>query len=236
MNRFQFDPSRGLNVQIFNKEITNVFHCLFYANMSNHTGPQLKYNGVPIHKCPMDMFNYQQILFEQQPDFVIECGAYQGGSTLFFANILDLIGKGEVISIDICQRKESWYPKVREHSRTILIEGSSTDTSVVEKVKDITKNSTSSFLILDSLHTKEHVLQEMLSYSDILCSEDYMIVEDGNLNGHPLPPQWHTQTSTGGPFEAVMEFMQINDEFVLDKEYENRFLFTFAPSGYLKKK
>ena len=243
--RIEFDPEEmtALNVEAnglyFNlslEDIIDTFHCLFWWSEIHHSGPQKEYNGVAIHKCPFDMFNYQHIMFTQQPDYVIECGAYQGGSTLFFADTLDLIGKGKVISVDICERDETWYPKVREHKRTILIQGSSTDPAVVNRVKDIMKDSKSTFVILDSLHTKEHVLSEMKIYSDLLFSGNYMIVEDGNLNGHPLPPQWHTQTANeGGPFEAIEEFMKVNTGFHIDKEYENRSLFSYAPSGYIKK-
>ena len=227
----------GFSLNLPSQHIIDAFHCLFYSSESHHPGPRKEYNGVPIHKCPFDMFNYQQIIFTQNPEYVIECGAYQGGSTLFFADTLDLIGKGKVISIDICEREETWHPKVREHERTILIQGSSTDLAVVNRVKDITKDSKSTFLILDSLHTEEHVLSEMMIYSDLLFSGNYMIVEDSNLNGHPVPPQWHTQTANeGGPFEAIQEFMKINNNFEIDKDYENRFLFSYSPSGYLVRK
>ena len=183
------------------------------------------------------MFNYQQIIFEQKPDFIIECGAYQGGSTMFFAHQLDLMNNGKIISVDICEREESWYPQVREHERTILLKGSSVDDLIVQKVKNIAGNSTNNLIILDSLHTKAHVLQEMIKYSDLLSSGNYMIVEDGNLNGHPLPPAWHTQTANeGGPFEAIEKFFKINDQFKIDQGIENRFLFSYAPSGYLVKK
>jgi cephalosporin hydroxylase len=236
MSRFEL-VQHGLNIQITTEEIVNVFHCLFYANESAHSGPTKKYMGVPIHKNPGDMFNYQQIIYNQKPDFIIECGAFQGGSTLFFAHTLDLIGKGKVISVDICERDESWYPQVREHDRAILITGSSTDKAIIEQIRELTAGSMSNFVILDSLHTKAHVLDEMKLYNEFLFSGNYMIVEDGNLNGHPLPPAWHSQTAReGGPFEAIQEFMQKNNEYSRDHEYEKRFLFSYAPSGYLRKR
>lgn len=238
MNRLQLNNNNdGLQVNISGDEIVNVFHCLYYLNESRHSGPPILYHGVPIHKLPGDLFNYQQIIFDQKPDYIIECGAYQGGSTLYFAHQLDLINKGKIISIDICEREENWYPQVREHERTVLIEGSSVDQAVVQQVKDIVGNSRNNLVILDSLHTKPHVLQEMLQYSDLLSSGNYMIVEDSNLNGHPLPPDWHSATKKeGGPFEALVEFFKINDKFRLDQELEKRFMFSYCPSGYLVKK
>ncbi|MDX9964142.1 CmcI family methyltransferase [Desulfobacter postgatei] len=237
MNRFKLTNEFNMDITISKQEIINAFHCIFYANESNHSGPPNLYNGVPIHKNPLDLFNYQQILFEQRPDYIIECGAYQGGSTLYFADILNTIGHGKIISIDICERQESWYPKVHEHERTILIEGSSVDKNIVDKVKEIVTGSKSVFVILDSLHTRDHVLSEMNSYADLLSSGNYMIVEDSNLNGHPLPPQWHSGTMTeGGPFEAIEKYLSQNDTLIVDRELENRFLFSYAPFGYLKKK
>lgn len=236
MNRLQI-TNDGLAVNISRDEIVNVFHCLYYLNESQHSGPPILYHGVPIHKHPGDLLNYQQIIFEQKPDYIIECGSYQGGSTLYFAHQLDLINKGKIISIDICEREESWYPQVREHDRTILIKGSSVDQAVLQQVKDIVGTAHNNLVILDSLHTKDHVLQEMLHYSDLLSSGNYMLVEDGNLNGHPLPPEWHSATAReGGPFEAIVEFFKRNEQFRLDQELEKRFLFSYAPSGYLVKK
>lgn len=236
MSRFQLNND-GLAVNISNDELVNAFHCLFYGKESSHPGPPKLYHGVPIHKNPFDMFNYQQIISEQKPDYIIECGAYQGGSTMFFAHQLELLKHGKVISVDICEREEKWYPQVKAHERTILLEGSSVSDQILQKIKDIIGNSTNNFVILDSLHTKAHVLQEMVKYSELLSSGNYMIVEDSNLNGHPLPPEWHTQTANeGGPFEAIEEFFKINRQFKIDHELEQRFLFSYAPSGYLVKK
>lgn len=102
----------GLNIKLSRAEIIDIYHCQFYAGESTHSGPAKDYMGVPIHKNPCDMFNYRQIVIVQKPDFIIECGAYQGGSTLFFAHTLDLIGKGKVISVDTCERDKQCYPQV----------------------------------------------------------------------------------------------------------------------------
>jgi cephalosporin hydroxylase len=237
MNRFVLKNTGDLDVTICKKEIIDTFHCIYYGNENNHSGPAQMYNGVPIHKNPMDMFNYQQILFEQRPDYIIECGAFQGGSTLYFADILTLIGKGKIISVDICERSQNWYPQVRQHEKTICLEGSSVDHSIIEEVRKIVGDSKSVFIILDSLHTKDHVLLEMENYGPLCSSGNYMIVEDSNLNGHPLPPKWHTGTmEEGGPFEAVQAYMQKYNDFLIDSDLENRFLFSYAPSGYLRKK
>lgn len=219
-----------------NQMIIDIFHKLYYYNSSKQI-PQMTYNGVPIQKLPFDMFNYQQIIFDQKPDFIIECGANKGGSTLFFANILDIIGKGKVISIDICEREGVWHETVRKHEKICRLKGSSIDPKIVSNVNEIIKDNRNCFVILDSLHTKQHVLQEMVIYSKFISSGNYLIVEDSNLNGHPLPPEWHKETKNeGGPFEAIIEFLKLRNDFKVDFNLENRFLFTYAPSGYLQKK
>ncbi len=212
------------------------FHILFYKNASSPEVREPRWNGVPIQKCPFDLFNYQEILSSQKPDYIIECGAYRGGSTLFFANLCDMFGKGKVISIDICERAENWNPKTRKHDRVICIAGSSTDLKVLKAVEEMVADSSSNFVILDSLHTKQHVLEELRAYSRFLFPGNYIIVEDSNLNGHPLPPEMHRGTSTGGPYEAAIEFLAENDKFEVDRHYEDNFLFSYAPSGYLFRK
>ncbi len=228
-----FEPGK-FELYLSKQTITDFFHIYFWD--SAPTGEQeMRYRGVPLHKHPGDLFNYQQIISEQKPDFIIECGAFRGGSTLYFADLLNAIGKGKVISIDICERDESWYPEVREHPRTILLEGSSVDPQIIEKVKELTKGSKGNFVILDSLHTRDHVLKELNFYSRFLFPGNYLIVEDSNLNNHPIPPAMHQETSGGGPFEAVEDFLKNENGFAVDAEIEKRFLFSFAPSGYLVK-
>lgn len=218
------------------QSIIDQFHIMFYRNASSKERREPCWNGVPIQKCPFDLFNYQEIITSQKPDYIIECGAYRGGSTLFFANLCDMIGKGKVVSVDICERSENWYPKTRKHDRVICVTGSSTDPKVVRTVHEIVEDSKSNFIILDSLHTKAHVLDELHAYADLAFPGNYVIVEDSNLNGHPLPPQMHSQTAGGGPFEAAVAFLAETDKFEIDRHYETNFLFSYAPSGYLVRK
>ncbi len=227
-----------LDIRMHPQEIFDIFHCYFYLNESRHDEQfPLVYHGVPIHKNPCDLFNYQQIIFETRPDFIIECGAFQGGSTLFFAHQLDLMGHGRVVSIDICEREESWYPEVSAHPRVDTVVGSSVAPETVAMVRETVAGAGSVMVVLDSLHTRAHVLEELLAYREFVRPGNYIIVEDGNLNGHPLPPQWHPQTAAaGGPFEAVEEFLAMDGGFEQDERYPRRFLFSYAPNGYLRRK
>jgi len=229
-------PGVAQTLEMSRQDCARFFHCFFFAHQTEWHGVVPQYGGVTIHKNPCDLFNYQQIIFAQQPDWIIECGAFEGGATLFFAHLLDLIGKGRVISVDICEREGVWHEKVRQHPRVTCLPGSSTDPAVVSQVHELVGEGRNNFVILDSLHTKAHVLGELEAYSPLLGSGNYLIVEDSNLNGHPIPVEWYSCPPEGGPYEAVAAFLQGRDDFRIDREMEQRFLFSYAPSGYLVKK
>ena len=125
---------------------------------------------------------------------------------------------------------------MKDHERTILLPGSSIDENIIEQVKGIVGEKRNNFIILDSLHWRDHVLQEMIAYAEMLSPGNYMVVEDSNLNGHPIPKSVYKCPAEGGPFEAVEMFMKQRNDFQIDNEIEQRFLFSFAPSGYLIKK
>jgi len=231
-----FLPNGGGALTLNRDDIVRFFHVFFWAHLTKLGRKHPEYQGVPIHKSPGDLFNYQQIILAQQPDYIIECGAFQGGATLYFANQLDLIGKGKVISIDISEREGVWHDTVRSHPRITCLAGSSTDQAIIHRVYELAGDKRNNFVILDSLHTKAHVLAELKAYAGLLQSGCYLVVEDSNLNGHPIPPEWHPPTAKeGGPHEAIADFLRERDDFTIDREMEERFLFSFAPSGYLKK-
>jgi len=183
--------------------------------------------GTPILQYPSDMFNVAEIIWETQPDYLVECGTNRGGTALFFASIFELIGRGKVITIDL-KRKEMPNHRVFKE-RVYFIEGDSTDLTVVENVKMMVHNS-STMVVLDSDHSKEHVLKEMELYSDIVTIGNYMIVEDGTVNGHPILPEYGP-----GPYEAIRQFLSIRSDFETDEEKEKKHLITSCPSGFLRK-
>ena len=158
-----------------------------------------------------------------RPDFVVETGTWCGGSALYFAMLFDHIGHGQVITIDIAA--DGNRP---EHSRITYITGSSVDTTIIRQVQDaVGKRRT--MVVLDSDHSADHVYDEMIAYSPLVQTGDYLIVEDTNVNGHPAYPEFGP-----GPMEAVDKFLSENDEFVIDRRCE-RFLMTHCPRGYLRR-
>jgi len=207
------------------KNVVGQFHKLYYDSFNfDKTWGDTFWLGSAVRKCPFDLWVYQEIIYKLRPDVIIESGTFQGGSALFLASICDLVNKGEILTIDV-EGKEN-RP---QHKRIKYLLGSSVSEEIVGKVKDFIKNKTRVMVILDSDHKKEHVLNELNIYSNFVTDENYLIVEDTCINGHPVDPDFGP-----GPMEAVDEFLKKNKDFVIDKDKE-KFYLTFNPRGYLRK-
>jgi cephalosporin hydroxylase len=181
--------------------------------------------GTPTLKLPLDMWVYQEIVSEVRPALVIETGTYRGGSALFLATVMDRLGTGRVLSIDV----ERWSP-LPEHPRVEYVLGSSVASDVAERARAAAGGADGPVLvILDSVHTREHVLAELDLYADLVTPGSYCIVEDTNVNGHPILPAWGP-----GPTEAVEAFLARRDDFARDRRRE-RFMLTMNPGGYLRR-
>jgi cephalosporin hydroxylase len=179
--------------------------------------------GAQALKNPLDLWVYQEIVFETKPELIVETGTYRGGSALYLASLCDLLGRGEVVSIDIEPLRDD-YP---EHPRITYLGGrSSTDADVVEEVRARAADRPI-LVILDSDHTQDHVEAELAAYGPLVPVGCYVIVEDSNIGRirKDLMP---------GPHEAIETFLASTDEFEVDRERE-KFLITFNPSGYLRR-
>ncbi len=191
---------------------------------------EVSWLGIGMWKLPFDAFIIQELLFKVQPDFVIETGTNFGGSSLFYASILKLIGKGRVITIDI-KDKASGIDEIKSRldlSITRVI-GDSVSNETYKQMLSIAGANKTFFVILDSWHTKEHVLKELRIYSHLIHMGSYIIVEDTHVSGHPIKWKWGD-----GPYEAVHEFLQENSTFAVDKRCE-KLAMTFNPCGFLRK-
>jgi cephalosporin hydroxylase len=188
---------------------------------------RMHYRGVRILKVPSDLWNYQEIFTEHRIEWVLETGTRHGGSALFFADLLQLNGcPGKVISIDV----DSAANMVREHPRIDFLLGDSASEVMVDRVRALLPaNRGTLFAILDSDHSKAHVLRELNAFLPLLRQGDYLIVEDTCVNGHPVRPEFGP-----GPYEALEEFLAGNPGlFSPDSGREEKFGFTAAPRGYL---
>ena len=220
------------------KNIIDEFHKIYYGDKSKEekkfwskkskidepVWERTFWMDTQILKCPLDLWIYQEIIFSIKPDIIIECGTWNGGSALYLASICDIIKKGKIISIDTIKKQ---FPN---HERIQYITGSSIDEATINSIKSQIKSLKDVVLvILDSDHRRDHVINEMKIYGKLVSKGSYMIVEDSNINGHPVYPNFGE-----GPYEAITEFLKTSDEFIIDKEKE-KFFFSFNPNGYLKK-
>jgi cephalosporin hydroxylase len=179
--------------------------------------------GAQALKNPLDLWVYQEILFETRPELIVETGTYRGGSALYLASLCDLLGVGEVVSIDIEPIRDD-YPA---HPRITFLGGrSSTDPGVVEEVRSRAAGRPI-LVILDSDHSQAHVEAELAVYAPLVPVGCYVIVEDSNIGQirKDLLP---------GPLEAIETFLAATDAFEIDRSRE-KFLITFNPSGYLRR-
>jgi cephalosporin hydroxylase len=177
--------------------------------------------GVPVAKCPTDLWAYQEILVETRPEVVIETGTYKGGSALFFASVLDLLGKGMVVTIDLDRQTVPKHPRI--HS----IIGNSVEEETVRRVEALVGD-LPAMVVLDSDHRQDHVLKELEIYQRFVPVGGYLVVED-TIVGHPILRNYGP-----GPMEAVEEFLRKREDFIVDSERE-KFLLTFHPRGFLKR-
>jgi cephalosporin hydroxylase len=205
--------------------IVDRFHSLYYElHHFGETWHNTFWLGAAARKCPLDLWVYQEIVHELRPDLIIETGTANGGSALFIASICDLLDHGSVITIDIQDK-----PDRPAHPRIQYLLGSSVEETILARVGEQVLQSQKVMVVLDSDHRKAHVLKELDAYSAFVTKGSYLIVEDTNLNGHPVHRDYGP-----GPMEAVEEFLRTNPNFVVDRTRE-KFRLTFNPRGYLRR-
>jgi cephalosporin hydroxylase len=183
--------------------------------------------GVPVVKNPLDSWIFQEIIFEVRPDVIVEIGSAAGGTTLFCANLLDLLGNGSVISVDI---DHSGF-KV-EHDRITKVTGDSLAPETIDRVTELCRGR-SVLVIHDGDHNRRHVLKDLEIYSALVAMGSYIIVEDGIVDLF-RPTLVFGLFSDGGPLEAIEEFLSKSGCFIADRSRE-RYLITNNPKGYLKR-
>lgn len=205
--------------------VKDLFHILYCdVALRGGTWRDTFWFGVPVLKCPLDLWVYQEIVSEVKPDMIVECGTHRGGTALFLANVCDLADKGRIITIDTVKQEGS-----PAHARIEYVIGSSLDLRVFERVRASVRPTETVCVILDSDHRMSHVLQELRLYGSLVTVGSYMIVEDTNINGHPVLPDFGP-----GPMEAVREFLKETRSFEPDTRRE-KLLLTFNPHGFLKR-
>ena len=194
--------------------------------------------GRPIIQYPQDMIAMQEIIWEVKPDLIIETGIAHGGSIIYYASILELIGKGEVLGIDIDIREHN-RKEIEQHpmsKRINMLQGSAISDEIIEQVKTYAAGKKIVMVCLDSNHTHDHVLKELQLYAPFVTLGSYLVAFDTIVEDLPADLYKDRPWSIGdNPKTAVYEFLKSNHDFVINKEVDNKLLVSVAPDGYLKR-
>jgi len=194
--------------------------------------------GRPIIQFPQEIIAMQEIIWQVKPDLIIETGIAHGGSIIFYASMLELLGgDGQVLGIDIDIREHNRV-EIEKHpmfKRITMIEGSSIDEKIAKQVHDFAKDKKQILVVLDSMHTHDHVLKELELYSPLVTKGSYLVVFDTAIED--MPEDFFSDRPWGkgnNPKTAVWEFLKTNNRFEIDTAMENKLLITVAPDGYLR--
>ena len=208
----------------------------------------------PIIQYPQDIVATQEIIWKVKPDLIIEAGIAHGGSLVLSASMLTLLDYCDSVDSGLPLDPKKPYRKVigvdidiREHNlkaldnhpmrnKMDLVEGSSIDAEIINKVHELSKGYRSVMVFLDSNHTHDHVLSELNAYAKLVTKDSYCVVFDSVIED--LPDESFENRSWGvgnNPKTAVWEFLKSNSDFEIDKNLEDKLVITVAPDGYLKK-
>lgn len=199
-----------------------------------------KWMGRPVIQYPQDIMAMQEIIWEVKPDLIIETGIAHGGSLILYASLLELIGHGKVLGIDIDIRKHN-REEIEKHpmyKRITMMEGSSISEEMISNVKEFAKGNQTVLVVLDSNHTHEHVLAELNAYAPLVTKNSYIVVFDTiveNLPSDYMPGLKRPWGISDNPMTAVDAFLSQNEDFKIDESIDNKILISVAPRGYLKK-
>jgi cephalosporin hydroxylase len=201
---------------------------------------QFSWMGRPIIQFPQDMVAMQEIIWKVQPDVIIETGIAHGGSLIYYASLLQMLGgdtERKVLGIDV---------DIRDHNRKAIeahpmfphiemIQGSAIDADTTAQVTEFASDFERPLVVLDSNHTHEHVLEELRLYSGLVRKDSYLIVFDTLVEDMPAGSFPDRPWDKGdNPKTAVWEFLTENDRFEIDRDIQDRILITVAPDGYLR--
>jgi cephalosporin hydroxylase len=202
--------------------------------------------GRPIIQFPQDMVAMQELIWDIKPDLIIETGIAHGGSLVFYASVMELIGKGKIIGVDV-EIREYNKEAIESHpmyKRIEMIVGSSISKSVVDEVATKVKKDDVVLVCLDSKHTHDHVLEELRAYSKFVTPGSYLVVFDTTAESFPnevieeLSKEYRFQPwgKNSNPSSALHEYLKEDDQFEIDSSIHNKLMITNCIDGFLKRK
>ena len=237
-DEFEAEKLRSMKMMHQDSNFVNQSDEWFLNSVKNKYSYNFTWLGRPIIQYPQDVLALQEIIWKVKPDLIIETGVAHGGSIVFHASMLELLGgEREVWGIDIDIRQHN-RQEIEAHplfNKIKLIEGSSISKEVAKTVAEGARKFKKTMVILDSNHTHEHVYQELLLYSGLVQKDSYLIVYDTVIEN--IPKSFFPDRPWGpgnSPQTAIVEFMKNNHRFEVDSFYDQKLLITAAPGGYLR--
>lgn len=237
MGSFAYKPE-NIEAMWTDQETNKLIDAYFKNARKYHYVYNFTWLGQPIIQHPADILALQEIVWNVKPELIVETGIAHGGSLLFYASILELIGgAGKVFGIDIDIREHNRI-EIERHplvKRIMMFEGSSIDESAAEMARRVADGKKPVMVILDSNHTHDHVLKELKLYSPLITKGSYLVVLDSRIED--MPAELFEDKAWGkgnNPKTAVWEFLRTTDRFAVDNDIEKRMVITGAPDGYLK--
>jgi cephalosporin hydroxylase len=235
---FKEECKDRIELQGKNEQLLQVSKDFTEATIRSGYSYNFTWMGRPIIQYPQDMIAMQEIIWAIKPDLIIETGIAHGGSLIYYASILELIGKGEVLGIDIDIREHNRL-EIEKHpmyKRIKMIQGSAISEEIIEQIKPHTTGKKTVMVCLDSNHTHDHVLKELQLYSPFVTVGSYLIAFDTIVEDLPADLYKDRPWSVGdNPKTAVFDFLKVNHNFEIDKSVDNKLLVSVAPDGYLKR-
>jgi len=206
------------------------------SNWQNKLSYEVTWLGIPIIQLPEDILMVQELIYKNRPDVIVESGVAHGGALVLYASLMELLGRGRVIGVDIEIRKYNRLA-IESHPasrRITLIEGSSTDASTLDAVRSRIQPNESVMVMLDSNHTRDHVRAELDRYAPLVGPGGYIVVFDEVMPMVADAPNGKPTWDADNPLSAVRDFLAKNPDFEVDASYE-RLATTYCHSGFLRR-
>jgi cephalosporin hydroxylase len=254
-DRFKDERTNRVNAQSSDPLLLATSHSFLEQSFKHKYSYNFEWLGRPIIQYPQDIVIVQELIWQLKPDLIIETGVAHGGSLMLSASLLALIDICEALEEDSLYNPRELSRKVigididiRQHNKEfilshplsrylMLIEGSSIDNKIIEKVSEIAGRHKRVMLLLDSNHTHNHVLAELNAYANLVSDESYCIVFDTMIENLPRD-LFHDRpwTPENNPKSAIKQFLETNSDFSEDKFIDKKLLVSVAPGGFLKRK
>ena len=193
--------------------------------------------GVPIIQLPGDIVAMQELIWRLRPDFIIECGFAHGGSAVLYASIMELLGKGTVIGVDVEVRTYNRVA-IENHSlahRIQIVESSSVEEATATRLEQMVSGASTVLVVLDSNHTRAHVERELALYHRLVTPGSYLVAMDGAQAHVWDTPRGKPEWREDNPLPAIADFLRTHAEFVEDPHWTRAHV-TSSPGGYLRRR